>query len=221
VKFFLTLREPINGLIHFFGLLLSIIGLIILLHYSTFPQPRLTHQLTFSVFCLGLISLYTISTLYHWLNVSDKTTQTLRKFDHIMINILIAATYTPVCLIALRGNWGWGLFISIWVMCFVGIFLDIACPATPRWLRTFFYVLMGWLVIVGLLPVVRAVGWGGFTWLLLGGLSYTLGALVYALKKPDPWPKIFGFHEIFHVMVVCGSLFHFGLMYFYILPFPV
>ena len=213
-----TLRDPVSGFTHFIGAILSVIGLIVLIYKSTDPVKP-WHLATFSVFGAALILLYTSSTLYHWLPVSEKGIQCMRRVDHIMIFILIAATYTPICLIPLRGPWGWSLFGSIWGLAMLGIFLKVFWLQAPRWFSTSVYILMGWVAIVGILPLVRALHIDGFLWILAGGLFYTSGAIIYAVRKPDPWPRFFGFHEVFHVFVMLGSLSHFWVMYRYVAPF--
>jgi len=212
------LKDPVSGLTHCIGTVLAIVGLILLIYGSTHPiKPW--HIVTFSIFGAGLILLYTSSTLYHWLPFSEKGVRCLRKIDHIMIFILIAATYTPICLIPLRGAWGWSLFGSIWGLATLGIFLKIFWLNAPRWFYTMVYILMGWLAIVGIWPIIHVLQPGGIVWLLIGGIFYTMGGLIYAVKKPDPWPDFIGFHEIFHVFVMMGSFSHFWLMYKYVMIF--
>ena len=208
------LRDPVSGLTHFIGAILAIVGLILLIYKSVDPV-RPWHLVTFSVFGTGLILLYTTSTLYHWLPFSEKGIQRMRRLDHMMIFILIAATYTPICLIPMRGPWGWSLFGSIWGLATLGILLKFFWLQAPRWFSTMIYILMGWLVVVGIWPLIQALKLGGFMWVLIGGLFYTVGAIIYALKKPDHWPNIFGFHEIFHIFVMLGSFSHFWVMYRY------
>jgi hemolysin III len=133
-----------------------------------------------------------------------------------MIFILIAATYTPVCLIPLRGPWGWSLFGSVWALAIVGIFLKLFWLQAPRWFSTTVYIIMGWLAIAGVWPLIKALHVGGFIWVLMGGLFYTVGAVIYMIKMPNPWPKFFGFHEIFHIFVMLGSISHFFVMYEYV-----
>jgi len=212
------LRDPVSGLTHFIGAILAIVGLILLIYKSVDPV-RPWHLVTFSVFGTGLILLYTTSTLYHWLPFSEKGIQRMRRLDHMMIFILIAATYTPICLIPMRGPWGWSLFGSIWGLATLGILLKFFWLQAPRWFSTMIYILMGWLVVVGIWPLIQALKLGGFMWVLIGGLFYTVGAIIYALKKPDPWPNIFGFHEIFHIFVMLGSFSHFWVMYRYVARF--
>lgn len=164
-----------------------------------------------------MILLYTASTLYHWLPFSEKGIRRLRKFDHMMIFILIAVTYTPICLIPLRGAWGWSLFGSVWGLATLGIFLKFFWLQAPRWFSTMVYIIMGWLALVAVWPLIHALQPGGLVWLLMGGIFYTMGALIYAVKKPNPWPGFVGFHEIFHVFVMLGSFSHFWLMYNYVM----
>jgi hemolysin III len=136
----------------------------------------------------------------------------------MMIFILNAVTYTPVCLVTLSGKFGSTLLSAIWIIAISGIFMKIFWMGAPRWLSTSIYVIMGWLSITAVLPLLKVVGWGGFGMLLGGGIAYTVGALIYALKKPNlAFLKSFGFHEIFHVFVMIGSAFHIVFMFLYVL----
>ncbi|MFZ2323180.1 MAG: hemolysin III family protein [Ignavibacteriaceae bacterium] len=166
-----------------------------------------------------MILLYTTSTLYHWLKISESGTKTLRKADHIMIFVYIAATYTPVCILALRGNVGKMFMAIIWLVAFAGIMIKIFWMNAPRWLSTVIYVLMGWLAVLVIYPIINVLQFKALLWLFVGGLFYTIGAVIYALKKPDPYPGLFGFHEIFHLFVMLGSFSHFWLLYRYISNF--
>lgn len=210
-----NLREPMNGFTHFIGIVLSIIGTIFLINSSLNPY-NLNHLIAFSIFGLGLILLYTTSTLYHWLKLSDAGILRMRKADHIMIFINIAATYTPVCMIALKNNLGWTLLFIIWSIALAGILIKIFWIQAPRWLSTTIYVLMGWMAIVVIIPLIEVLQVQALVWLLIGGVFFTTGAIIYALKKPDPYPGILGFHEIFHLFVLLGSFSHFWMIYKYI-----
>lgn len=204
-----------SGLTHFIAALLAVAGLVLLIIKSSHPvEPW--HLVSFIIFGAGMILLYSASTLYHWLPFSDKRTLLLKKIDHIMIFILIAATYTPICLIPLRGPWGWSLFGSIWGMAVLGIFMKLFWIKAPRWFATLIYVVMGWLALVAIWPLFQAVQIEAFEGILLGGLFYTIGAVIYATKKPDPVPGFFGFHEVFHVFVMLGSFSHFWVLYKYL-----
>jgi hemolysin III len=215
MHFLKNLREPMNGFTHFIGIILAIIATILLINLSLNPY-RPMHLISFTVFGFGMILLYTISTLYHWLKLSDAGILKLRKADHIMIFIYIAATYTPICIIALKGTLGWGLFGAVWFVALGGIIIKIFWMKAPRWISTFIYVLMGWLAVIVIYPLVNSLPTEALIWLLIGGLFYTIGAVIYAVKKPDPFPGVLGFHEIFHVFVLLGTFSHFWMMYKYI-----
>lgn len=209
-------KDPVSGFTHFLGLLASIIGIILLVrnavHYST-PW----HIVSFSIFGASLILLYAASSLYHLLPVSKKVSDILRRIDHMMIFILIAGTYTPVCLIPLRGVWGFSILVSIWIIAIAGILLKIFWFKCPRWISTGIYLFMGWIVIIAFLPLVKSIPLTGFSWLVTGGALYSVGAIIYGTKKPKiPFPFL-GFHEIFHLFVLAGSFSHFWLMLKYLM----
>ncbi len=210
------LREPINGFTHFVGAILAVIGTIILINISLNPYKP-AHLISFTIFGIGMILLYSTSTLYHWLKLSEDGVKQLRKADHIMIFVYIAATYTPICIVALRGTLGWSLLIAIWLFAIGGVIIKLFWMAAPRWLSTMIYVLMGWSAVVAIYPLINILPLAALLWLLGGGLFYTVGAIIYALKKPDLYPGLFGFHEIFHLFVMSGSFCHFWLMYKYII----
>jgi hemolysin III len=212
-KFF---REPANSLSHLIGILLSIAGLVVLLVFSNGEPWRIT---SFAIYGSSLIILYTASTLYHSLKAGDKVLKALKRFDHMAIFGLIAGTYTPVTLVTLQGGkatWGWSIFGVIWGFALLGFIFKIAWMKAPRWLYTALYVVMGWMAIIAIVPIVQTMPFGGLMWLMIGGLFYTIGAVIYALKKPNF--KYFGFHEIWHLFVLAGSISHFVMMLKYVLP---
>lgn len=209
------LREPMNGFTHFIGVLFAIGGTTLLLN-SSFNPYKPSHFFSFFIFGLGMILLFTTSTLYHWLNLSEAGIKKMRKADHIMIFIYIASTYTPICVIALNKNLGSVVLAAIWSVAFAGIGIKIFWMNAPRWLSTLIYIFMGWLAIVIIYPLIDALPLETIFWLLTGGIFYTIGAIIYALKKPDPFPGYLGFHEIFHLFVLLGSFSHFWLMYKFI-----
>jgi hemolysin III len=217
-SFFKRLRDPMSGITHGIGALLAVLGLIVLIEKALNPYKPL-HLVTYTVFGIGLTALYTVSTLYHSLPVSEEGDRFWRKLDHMMIFVLIAATYTPFCLIPLHGPWGWGIFGTVWGLAAAGILFTIFWIDAPRGLAAGMYVAMGWVAIVGIWPLVRALSAEALTWLFAGGVFYTVGALIYAVKRPDPWPGWFGFHEVFHIFVIFGSLCHFWTVYKYVSAF--
>ena len=214
-KLYLQARDPMSALTHFIGFLAVIPVIMILLQQA---KASSLHLIGFTVFGISLLLLYGASTIYHTVQASPEKIAFLRRIDHMMIFVLIAGSYTPVCLVPLHGKWGWTLLIAIWAIAAAGIFLKIFWMGAPRWLSTSIYVVMGWLAVTAFVPLYRAVSWGGLGMLLAGGIAYTIGAVIYALKKPNlACLKRFGFHEIFHVFVMIGSGFHIAFMFLYVL----
>lgn len=209
-------REPISSLTHLVGAFLSLIGLILLIKYSL-DTSNVYNTIILAVFGISSILLYSASSTYHQSLSSAKVIKILRRVDHSMIYVLIAGTYTPICLIALKGTVGTFLFLGVWILAFIGILLKIVWFDAPRWLYTGFYILMGWISVFAIVPIIRAISFGGFMWLLAGGLFYTIGGVIYATKWPKINLKLFGFHEIFHIFIMLGSLCHFVLMFKYIM----
>lgn len=213
-----VLREPVNSLTHFAGALLSVAGLIVLLVLSA-GEPWRT--VSFAIYGATLITLYTASTLLHALKVNPKAQKRLRIFDHAAIFLLIAGSYTPITLVTLRqgnGIWGWSLFAAAWAIAILGVGFKIFWIHAPRWLSTAIYLLMGWLVVVAIVPITQLLPAGGMLWLALGGAFYSVGAVIYALKRPDFFPGVFGYHELWHLFVLAGSACHFVMMLLYVLP---
>lgn len=169
------------------------------------------------LFGVSMILLYTASTAYHMVIAKEKVIAFLRRIDHSMIFILIAGTYAPFCLISLQGKLGWGLFITINTLAVLGALFKMTLFHSPRWLSTLIYVGMGWLVIFFIKDIATAVGVGGMIFLVLGGVAYTIGAVIYAWKPKFLEFKYMGYHEIFHVFILFGSLFHFICVYGYVL----
>jgi len=209
-------REPVSSLTHLVGALLSTIGLILLIKYSM-DTTNLYNTIMLSVFGVSSVLLYCASSTYHKSNASEKVIKILRRVDHSMIYVLIAGTYTPICLIALKGTIGTTLFFVIWILALIGIVLKIVWFDAPRWLSTGFYILMGWISVIAIVPIIRAISLGGFMWLLAGGLFYTVGGVIYATKRPKINLRFFGFHEIFHIFIMLGSLCLYILMFKYIM----
>lgn len=207
-----------NGFTHFIGAILALAGLILLIWETTHPI-RVWHLISFTIYGTGMVSLYSISTLFHWLPIPDEDTSTFRKLDHIMIFVFMATTYTPFCLIPFRGAFGWSMLAAICAITVLGALFKIFWIHTPRWTCVTVYLCAGWFALAGVGPIVRTLQMEAILWLMTGGVLYTLGALIYASKRPNPWPKIFGFHEIFHVVVMLGSSAHFWVVYRYVSRF--
>ena len=173
-----------------------------------------------TVFALSMVLLYAASTTYHTVDSTDKVNRRLRKLDHMMIFVLIAGSYTPICLITLRGPQGTALCIAVWAVALAGIAIKALWITCPKWFSSVLYIAMGWLCVFAVVPIVRALSPAGFGWLLAGGIIYTAGGVIYALKLPlfNARHKAFGTHEIFHLFVMAGSACHFVLMYFFVMP---
>lgn len=201
-------RDPVSGLTHLVGAILSV-GALVWLLWVAIRQGSVWQIVSFTVFGVSLILLYTSSAIYHIVQASARVIQNLRRLDHTMIFVLIAGTYTPFCLGPLRGPWGFWLLGVIWGVGILGILFSIFWIDAPRWLTTGLYLAMGWAIVVAAVPLVRSLPGGALIWLAVGGLMYSLGAVIYATKRPNPLPGVFGFHEIWHLFVLAGSFSHF------------
>lgn len=213
------LKDPVSGLTHAFGGVLSIAGLVLMIVFcALYSNEKAWDIVSCSIFGAGLILLYTFSALYHLLNLKEKGTKIFRKFDHIMIYILIAATYTPICLGPLRGGWGWTIFGIVWGLAILGTILTAVWIEAPRWLTTSIYIAMGWMVVIAAFPMIQIFsqiprGMEALGWLLAGGVFYTIGGIIYGLKWPKIQTKYVGFHEIFHIFVMLGSFCQFWFIF--------
>lgn len=216
------LRDPLSGLTHCIAAGLSLIGLVVLIVFAAI-WGNAYHIVSFTIFGIALVLLYLFSTLYHWLNISEKGISIFRKFDHIMIYVLIAASYTPVCLTALRGPWGWTIFGLIWGFAVLGTILSAIWIKAPRALTTTIYIMMGWTVLIALYPLINAFKQANLLysllWLVTGGVLYTIGGIIYGLKIPKKKLGKWGFHEIFHVFIMLGSSCHYWFILHYLLKF--
>ncbi|HLD73735.1 MAG TPA: hemolysin III family protein [Bdellovibrionota bacterium] len=217
LRFLVHFREPVSGFTSFLSGGLAIAGLVLLV-IAGVQYGNTWHVVSFSVFGASLILLYFSSALYHLLPLKEKGVIFLQRVDHMMIFVLIAGTYTPFCLVPLRGTFGWSLFGIIWALCVVGICKKIFWLHAPRWISVGMYLGMGWLSVLFIYPLTKMLPAGAIVWLGLGGLMYTVGAVFYAIKWPNPFPKVFGFHEIWHLFIMAGSFSHFWTVYKY-LPF--
>src|SRR5215208_8208967 len=184
----MKIREPINGASHLVGLLLAGAGTVLLLRMARGPQQLAA----FAIYGATLVLLYGSSSLYHSLPLSEPRLRALRTLDHIAIYFLIAGTYTPIALITLNSRLGWALLAIVWLIAMAGIPFKLYFLDAPVWLSTATYLAMGYLALVAIIPLARAVSPGGLMWLVAGGLAYTLGAIIYSRRRPDPYPGWFG-----------------------------
>ncbi len=211
------LREPINSISHGAGAIASVVGLTLLIVFSSLKGSA-WHIVSSTIFGSTLVMMFTSSSLYHGLKISHAKLTIFRRIDHIMIFLLIAGTYTPICLVPLRGPWGFSIFGVVWGLALVGIVLKIFFMNVPRLISTTIYLIMGWVCIVAIYPIVTILQGACVAWLISGGFFYSVGAVIYSLKKPDPFPGVFGFHEIWHLFVISGSFCHFWVVFKYLLP---
>jgi hemolysin III len=201
-------EENMNVVSHAIGLFLSIVAFVLLLQRALEYGGGLLIA-SFSVYGLSLILLYSASTFYH--HAKDMTKRAkLQVFDHTSIYVLIAGTYTPFMLIALNNTFGWILFSIIWTFALVGVILKLFFTGRFDLVLTIMYIVMGWIIVIAIKPLLQSVALEGVILLFAGGISYTLGAVIYRLKK------IPLNHAIFHICVLIGSLCHFISVYFYV-----
>jgi len=200
------LREPVNGLTHLGGAVAAFFGQIALLAVSWDVTTKIVSSLVYGV---SLILLFSASAAYHMARVRPKIQEVLHRLDHSAIFLLIAGTYTPFCMLAFTGFWRWGLLSIVWACAFIGIMLKVFVPGMPRWLHTAPYIAMGWLGVIAAGQLFRDLSTWVIVWILVGGVIYTVGAVIYATKKLDLFPGKFGFHELWHVFVLLGAMAHF------------
>ena len=207
-------KDPGSALTHFIAMIIAILAATPLLVKAS-REPGWLHVAALAVFIVSMILLYAASTIYHTLDISPKINKLLRKFDHMMIFILIAGTYTPVCLIVLGDQTGWSLLALVWGIAAAGILIKAFWIPCPKWFSSVLYIAMGWVCVLAFTRIVQALPREAFLWLLAGGLIYTAGGVIYALKLPlfNAKHKNFGSHEIFHLFVMGGSFCHYMMMY--------
>jgi channel protein, hemolysin III family len=215
-------KDPGSALSHFVGMLMALFSALPLLIKAS-KSPDFIHFISLGIFALSMILLYTASTVYHTFDLSDKINRRLKKFDHMMIFILIAGTYTPICLIVLNGKTGIVLLTLIWGMALLGICLKAFWVYCPKWVSSVIYIAMGWTCVLAFTPLLHSLSHTAFLWLLFGGIIYTVGGVIYALKLPifNSKHQYFGSHEIFHLFCLGGSACHFILMYYFVAAMPL
>lgn len=210
IEYYSPLEENINIISHASGLILSIVALVLLVIHASL-HGTIWHVVSFGIFGASLVSLYTASTLYHRAKNPD-TRRKLRIVDHASIYVLIAGTYTPFALVTLKGLIGWVLFGISWGLASTGIILKLFFTGKHHFISTLMYVFMGWIIVFAIKPLIHNLTADGLVWLIAGGLAYTIGAILYSIKK------IKFNHAIFHMLVLVGSFSHFVAVYSYVLP---
>lgn len=211
------LREPINGLTHCIGAVLSLFALIAMVVKAYIAGSSAITFGSVLFFGISMILLYSASTTYHWVIASDKVIKMLKRLDHSMIFILIAGSYAPFCLVALNGKIGINLFLAVTICAAVGIAFKLCWVTCPRWLSSVMYIGIGWFAIFAIYPMSKVLPVAALIYLILGGVMYTIGGVIYALKTEKIRIGVFGRHEIFHLFIMAGTLCHFICVFCYVI----
>jgi hemolysin III len=207
-------RPLLRGVSHLLAAVAATMGAVVLLLVADSPRAYVGG----AIFGASLILVYATSAAYHRITWTPLFRAIISRMDHSMVLVLIAGTYTPFCLVVLNSAWGITMLSVVWGVAGAGILINLAWPATPNWLRVTFYLTVGWLALVA---SAELAAWFTITPLMLlvvGGLLYTLGGVVYTIRKPDPWPRVFGYLEVFHLLIIAGSTLHYSLVAIYVLP---
>ena len=213
------IKDPGSAITHFIGMLMAIFAAVPLLIKAA-NEPSQIYIISLTIYAASLILLYAASTTYHTFDVSERVNTILKKIDHMMISVLIAGSYTPVCLIVLKGRTGLILLAVVWSIAIAGIMIKAFWVYCPKWVSSVLYIGMGWTCVLAFTQILNNMSPAAFGWLLAGGIIYTVGGVIYALKLPifNNRHKNFGSHEIFHLFVMGGRACHFVVMYAFLLP---
>lgn len=211
-------KDPGSAITHFIGMLMAIFAAVPLIIKAA-REPSRIYLVSIIIYAASLILLYAASTTYHTFNRSEKVNTILKKIDHMMISVLIAGSYTPICLLVLGGRQGFILLTIVWSFAIIGILIKAFFVYCPRWVSSVLYIGMGWTCVLAFTQILNSMSTAAFIWLLAGGVIYTVGGIIYALKLPifNLKHKNFGSHEIFHLFVMGGSTCHFIVMYVFVL----
>ncbi len=211
-------KDPGSAITHFIGMVLAVIAAVPLM-IKAFHESSVLYPVAVGIYAASLILLYAASTTYHTFDRSDRVNTVLKKIDHIMISVLIAGTYTPLCLLVLKGRTGVLLLTIVWTLAALAILIKLFWVYCPKWVSSILYIGMGWTCLLALPQLLETLSAAAFFWLLAGGIIYTAGGVIYALKLPvfNSRHTAFGSHEIFHLFVMAGSICHFIVIYSYVL----
>lgn len=216
------LKDPGSAITHFIGMMMAMFAATPLI-LRAMRAPDTVHVISLSIFIVSMILLYAASTTYHTFDLSERTNKILKKLDHCMIFVLIAGSYTPICLIVLHGRTGFMLLALVWSFAILGIIFKLCWVTCPKWVSSVLYIAMGWVCVLAFTQILNSLPAAAFNWLLAGGIIYTVGGIIYALKLPifNAHHKYFGSHEIFHLFVMAGSICHFIMMFEYVAVLPL
>ena len=213
----ITIREPGSAITHFIAMMMAVFAAVPLLIKAGIQSGQ-ENLLAMAIFMGSMILLYGASATYHSVDLTGRSLRIFRKLDHMMIFVLIAGSYTPVCLIVLGGKLGYTLLALVWGIAAVGMLVKACWITCPKWFSSVIYITMGWVCVLVFGPLLKTLSTPAFLWLLAGGIIYTVGGVIYALKLPifNAKHKFFGSHEVFHLFVMGGSICHFIFMYLYV-----
>ncbi|MCH5263982.1 MAG: hemolysin III family protein [Lachnospiraceae bacterium] len=213
----ITIREPGSAITHFIGMMLAIVAATPLMVKAAVRSDNIA-CFALAIFISSMVALYGASAIYHSVNVKDGILKVFRKLDHMMIFVLIAGSYTPVCLVILDAKSGYTLLTVVWSIAVIGMITKACWITCPKWFSSIIYISMGWVCLSVFGSLWNTLSRSAFLWLLAGGIIYTVGGIIYALKLPifNSRHRHFGSHEIFHLFVMGGSICHFIFMYLYV-----
>ena len=206
-------RPIMRGVLHLCVAVAAPFGMVLLLLLADSPR----RYVGAAVFATSLLLLYASSANYHLAPWPDRLHRVWKRVDHSMIFVLIAGTYTPFFLVVLSAAWGISMLAVIWALAGAGALLKIIWPDAPRWLGVALYLALGWIVVIPAAQVIGSLALMAMLLLLIGGMAYTIGGIIYARRRPDPWPRVFGYHEVFHALVIAGSAIHFAVVAIWIM----
>lgn len=207
-------RPLLRGYLHLVAALAALVGLVVLVLRADSPRAYVGGV----VFAASMALLYATSAAYHTVSWGRRMRSLFRRLDHAMIFVLIAGTYTPFCLLAASGAWGVSLLAVAWSVAGAGVIMKLAWPGAPRWLSVLLYASAGWMALVASAPLAQWLAFVPLAQLVAGGVLYTAGGVIYAVRRPDPFPRVFGYHEVFHLLVVTGSALHYSSVALYLMP---
>lgn len=209
-------RELVSGWTHLIAAVAAVFGLVGLLAAGWGDWPKFFAMLVYGI---SLVGMFAASATYHLgQGLSSRTVLILRKIDHSAIYLLIAGSYTPICTHFFTGFYRWGLAGVVWTLALVGIGVKVFVINAPRWVTAGIYLVMGWLAVLAVRQMFLYMPTGALLWLFLGGVFYTVGAVVYITRRPALFPEVFGFHELWHIFVILGALSHFIVVAAYVAP---
>jgi len=211
-----AVKPLLRGYLHLGAAILAVIGTIALVVLAAGDLPK---QVTLAIYGLSSIWLFGMSALYHIGKWEPQREKVLRRLDHANIFILIAGTYTPIAFNVMTGWWRIGILVTVWGLALAGVIAAAPRLSLPRWVMVALYLLTGWVALAAIPEIAHNLGIGAILTLVLGGMLYTLGALAYAFKRPNPWPRVFGYHEIFHLCTIAANAVFFAFMVIYVVPF--